>query len=557
MPRFQDQKQEEKLREFRKKEAEDLAEILSKKYELPYINLFGAPIQADALKTINEPEARESLVAPFKRIGKRLSVAIAAPNNVKTQAALALLEKGGFSVETYMVSHEGLEHVWERYAEISRAEKTQAGVLDISPDDLAEFMEKVKSFGDVAVVTKNTINDPTIHTSRVLEVIIAGALSTSASDIHVEPEEKRIRLRYRLDGVLMDITFFDFNTYNLLLSRIKLISGLKLNVKDAAQDGRFSIKTEKADIEIRTSILPGAYGESIVLRVLNPKSILVPFEELGIEERLKAVLENELKKPNGMILTTGPTGSGKTTTLYAFLQKVYTSDVKIVTIEDPIEYHLEGITQTQTKREAGYTFASGLRSALRQDPDIMMVGEIRDSETAATAINAALTGHLVFSTLHTNNAAGTIPRLIDLGVDAKVLSASLNIFMAQRLVRKLCEECKQEVEPSAEERKLIEKVLATITRKGVALSQIRKIYHAAGCDACNNTGYRGRIGVFEGILMDDAIDAVAITHPNENEIRKAAAPQDLLTMTQDGILKVISGVTSLDELSRVIDVTVT
>ncbi|PIP73464.1 MAG: hypothetical protein COW88_01920 [Candidatus Lloydbacteria bacterium CG22_combo_CG10-13_8_21_14_all_47_15] len=551
MPLFQDQKQEDRLREFRKKEAEDLAEILSKKYGLPYLNLFGVSPQADALRVIEEVEAREAFVAPFKRIGNKLLVAVASPQNEKTKEALAGLEKQGFHIETFMVSRDGLEHVWERYMEISRADKTQAGVLDISPEDLRQFMDKVKSLDDISKITKATIDDPGIHTSRVLEVILAGALSTGASDIHIEPEEKQIRMRYRLDGVLIDITFFDLETYKLLRSRIKLISGLKLNVKTAAQDGRFSIKIDKTDIEIRTSVLPGAYGESIVLRVLNPKSILVPLEELGIEPRLLEVINAELKKPNGMILNTGPTGSGKTTTLYAFIRKVYTTKVKVVTIEDPIEYHIEGITQTQTHSESDYTFASGLRSVLRQDPDIILVGEIRDSETANTAINAALTGHLVFSTLHTNNAAGTIPRLIDLGVDAKVLSAALNLFLAQRLVRKLCDACKKEEEPTAEERKLIEGIAITIKRDNVP--KLEKIYRAVGCTACNNTGYRGRIGVFEGILMNDQIDAVAISHPNESEIWKAAEPQNLLSMAQDGILKLLYGITSLDELNRVID----
>jgi type IV pilus assembly protein PilB len=289
--------------------------------------------------------------------------------------------------------------------------------------------------------------------SRLLEIIIAGALALKASDVHIEPEEKFVRIRYRLDGVLTDILHFDKETFRLLLSRIKLLSGMKLNLT-GAQDGRYSIILENTEIEIRTSILPSAYDESIVMRVLNPTSISVPLESLGIPRKLLSVLLKEIDKPEGMILTTGPTGSGKTTTLYAFLRKVYTPEIKVITIENPIEYHLEGIVQTQVNTDKGYTFLEGLRSALRQDPDIIMVGEIRDRETAEIAVNSALTGHLVFSTLHTNNAAGTFPRLIDLGVNPKVITSALSVSMAQRLVRKLCPECMKKIKLKVEIKKL-------------------------------------------------------------------------------------------------------
>ena len=291
------------------------------------------------------------------------------------------------------------------------------------------------------------------RTSRIVEVFVASALALDASDIHVEPGSDAVRLRFRLDGILTDIAQVDMQTYKMLLSRIKLLSGLKLNVKNKTQDGRFSIKVKNSEVEIRTSMLPSEYGESIVLRLLNPENIAVPVEELGMNKTLLNTILHEISQPNGLMLTTGPTGSGKTTMLYAFLQKIYTPDVKMVTLEDPIEYHMDGIVQTQINEKSGYTFASGLRSILRQDPDVIMVGEMRDSETAKTAVNAALTGHMVFSTLHTNNAAGSIPRLIELGVEAKILPSSLRTAMAQRLVRKLCPSCKRQIDLVGAEKK--------------------------------------------------------------------------------------------------------
>jgi type II secretory ATPase GspE/PulE/Tfp pilus assembly ATPase PilB-like protein len=390
--------------------------------------------------------------------------------------------------------------------------------------------------------------------SRILEIIVAGAIATNASDIHLEPEEAYVRLRYRLDGILTDILEFDLDTYKLLLSRIKLISNLKLNLA-GAQDGRFSIKIKDSEIEIRTSLLPGSYSESIVLRVLNPEAISVPLNELGIHPKLLEVIFHELSKPNGMILLTGPTGSGKTTTLYAFLKKIHTPEVKIITIENPIEYHLPGIVQTQTDEEKNYTFAEGLRSALRQDPDVIMVGEIRDAETAEIAINSSLTGHLVLSTLHTNTAAGTFPRLIDLGVNPKIISSAINLTMAQRLVRKLCKNCKKQIVLEGDEKKVVQDILQTVNDKSYLEGiQTENIWTAVGCDECNMTGYKDRIGIHEGIKMDEAIEMVVRENPSEREIKKAAITQNLLTLNQDGVLKVLQGITTMDELRRMIDI---
>jgi type II secretory ATPase GspE/PulE/Tfp pilus assembly ATPase PilB-like protein len=315
------------------------------------------------------------------------------------------------------------------------------------------------------------------------------------------------------------------------------------------------VKILDNDIEIRSSILPGAYNESIVMRLLNPKSIAVPLEDLGIQERTLATLLEQIKRPNGMLLITGPTGSGKTTTLYAFMKKIHSPDIKIITIEDPIEYHLPGIVQTQVDEEKEYTFLSGLRSALRQDPDVIMVGEVRDSETASIAINSALTGHLVFSTLHTNTAAGAFPRLIDLGVNPKIISSAVNVAMAQRLVRKLCPDCKIQRDPTPKEKALIDRTVASINDKSyVEGLQTEKVWDAVGCDKCHKTGYKGRIAITEIILMKKEIEETIIGNPSDRDIRAAAASQNLLDMKQDGILRVLKGVSSIAELGRVIDI---
>ena len=383
--------------------------------------------------------------------------------------------------------------------------------------------------------------------------MLAGAIAIKASDIHIEPEEVNVRLRYRLDGVLHDIAMIDHKTYKLALSRLKLLSGLKLNVSADTQDGRFSIKLGDVDIEIRTSILPSAYGEGIVMRILNPESIKVTLDQLGIEPTLLEILLREITKPNGMILTTGPTGSGKTTTLYAFLRKIYSPEIKVVTIEDPIEYHLAGISQTQVNEGSNYTFLSGLRAALRQDPDVIMVGEIRDSETAQIAINASLTGHLVLSTLHTNNAAGTIPRLIDLKVNPKVIGSALSVSIAQRLLRRLCSSCKTESTPTEEERATIGRILKGVMQKKGAVPEIGNLSIAKGCVVCNGSGYKGRVGIYEAILIDEAIEKLIAENPSEREIKEAAIPQGILDMREDGIVKILAGMTSFEELSRTID----
>lgn len=552
MIQFDEERQNMRVDELRHREAEELAKTLSYQYQIPYIDLSLVSINTDALRTIAEPLARETHVAAFQIVGKKLYVVTASPSTDAVKKVLADLTSEGYEITLYLGSHASLERAWERYKEVSKSLVTKAGQIEVAEEQVSFFLSQAKGIGDIKQLIEKAAQERS-STSAVLEIMVAGALALKASDIHIEPEETATRLRFRLDGVLAEITSFPTEYYRPILSRIKLVSALKLNIKAARQDGRFTIHVGELEIEIRTSIIPGAYGESIVLRILDPRSIEVPLEALGMEPRLLEVVLEEVAKPNGLLLTTGPTGSGKTTTLYALLKRLNEPGVKIITIEDPIEYHIQGITQTQTDSKRNYTFAEGLKSALRQDPDIIMVGEIRDDETAATAIDSALTGHLVFSTLHTNNAAGAIPRLIDLHVNPKVIGPALTLALAQRLLRKLCTECKKAASPDERETVIIERIRKGISDRGLTPPPLGQVYKPVGCDKCHE-GYKGRIGIFEGIKMDETVERTTISgNPGEREIFAAAKPQKLLTMSEDGIGKVLSGTTSLEELERVVD----
>ena len=554
---------DEKVDLLRQKEAEELAQVLATRHQLPYIDLSRTLINTDALRLVPETEARAANLAAFRVSGKNLSVATNSPARDETLGLIEDLKRKNFTVTVHLVSTESLENAWAKYEEISKSEKSQAGQIEISSDNITEFTQKFKNLDDI----KQALDQETATAqaqggiSGLLEIIIAGGLTTKASDIHIEPEQEDVRLRYRLDGVLEDIASLPTKTYHQIISRLKLISGMKLNLKLGSQDGRFSIVLKDTEIEVRASVIPLAYGESVVLRLLNPESINVTFESLGVEAKLFEIFNREIRKPNGLILLTGPTGSGKTTTLYSFLREINSTATKIITIEDPIEYHLEGINQTQVNVKQGYTFLSGLRSALRQDPDIIMVGEIRDAETAKIAVQSSLTGHLVFSTLHTNNAQGAIPRLIDLGLNPKIITSALTLAIAQRLLRKLCPHCKQKRIMTADEKDLVGKILDSIKEKRPDLipedwsgdQADPQIYQAVGCAECHQSGYNGREGIFEAILMDDAVAQATIVNPNEKEIKLAAKPQKILDMRQDGILKVIKGETTIEEVGRVID----
>lgn len=560
MVNFNNSAQAKKLQEIRNKEEEIFVERVAQKFNLPYVDLAGANIETDALATVPEEDARAGLIAPFKIIGKDLYLGVKSPNLNQTKQILAKLSEK-YNLGIHMVSTKSLEKAWGRYVDMSHALKSQGGMLDISSEKLKELVENISTNSDIAVEFNKVLHGASLKkTTELMEVIFGGAIGTKSSDIHLESQDENVRVRFRQDGVLQDIVDFDHESYRKLLSRIKLLSEMKLTQNQSAQDGRFTIDYDGKEIEVRVSVIPSAYGESFVMRILNPDGIKVGIENLGIEPKLYEILMKEIQKPNGMILTTGPTGSGKTTSLYSFMNKVYSPEVKILTIEDPIEYHLAGISQTQVNRSKGYDFLSGLRAALRQDPDIVMVGEIRDSETASIAVNASLTGHLVLSTLHTNSAAGVIPRLIDLGVSPQILAAALSVSIAQRLVRKVCKDCAIEVEPTPAQEQLIRDILLEAKKNnkpiadyGMSVDQKIMFSKGSGCEICNKTGYKGRIGIYEAIITDDTIEELLNQKPSEQDVRRVAEKQGLLNMREDGVIKILNGTTTLEEIQKVID----
>ena len=477
----------------------------------------------------------------------------------------------------------------------------------------ARFAKLKKEISNLSELKKKIEEFLAASVTELVEIILTGAICLDASDIHIEPEETQAKFRIRIDGVLHDVMNLNPKTYKSILSRIKLLSGLKLNVADRPQDGRFTISISRATakgreedlssltsqslepetpgskedqgysknirsssrrrdgrrnlflrpsppfaalgytIEIRASALPAEYGESIVLRLLNPKS-LIEIEALGLRKDLIEIFKQEIKRPNGMIIVTGPTGSGKTTSLYAVLKRINKPEIKIITIEDPVEYHLGGLSQTQVDPSKGYTFASGLKSIMRQDPDVILVGEIRDLETAEIACQAALTGHLVFSTLHTNDAAGAIARLVDLGVKPISIAPALNMVVAQRLPRKVCKKCAKSVPASPADLKKIKKGLAGVKKEILPPSffQARpKITQVKGCEFCNFTGYKGRIGIFETFLVDDQMEKFILTLPSIVAMKELAIKKGMVLMNQDGLIKVLEGTTTLEEIERV------
>lgn len=407
----------------------------------------------------------------------------------------------------------------------------------------------IAAFGEFLV--KNLSSD----VSHVMEKILAGSVALSASDIHFEPEKEKVKFRLRVDGVLNDVCFFETENYRPILSRLKLLSGLKLNIIDKSQDGRFSIVIGQDKIEARVSSLPSEYGESVVIRILDPKDLLT-IDDLGIRQDMKEIFEKQIQQPNGMIISTGPTGSGKTTTLYAILKKIQNPEIKIITIEDPIEYHLEGIEQSQVNPKKGYDFSSGLESIVRQDPDVILVGEIRDSQTAKIALQAALTGHLVLTTLHTNDAAGTIVRLMALGEKPVNIAPAIKLAIGQRLVRRICPDCKKQKTVSAKDLEIIKKEIGELPKNIrdknnlPLMADNLKIPEIVGCKKCNMAGYKGRVGIFEFFLVNDELENFIAKSPNVAELRDKAKSYGMATMRQDGIIKVLHGITTLEEIIK-------
>lgn len=551
MVQFDDQFSGNRLTDLRAQEEERYVQTMAPRYGFEYIYLRGYTINPEALQLIPEAEARQLSLVAFEVKQNLVSIATKNPTDPRISTIVEALAKRRYTAKLFMCSMPSLEHAWNRYKDVVNSKTEKKGVLEISPEDIMRMRSEIKVKEDIPNILASISGINNVRRiSATLELIFAGALALRASDIHIEPEESGIRLRYRFDGVLHDIVDIDSYIYERMMSRLKLLSGMTLNARKIAQDGRFTFDTGDREIEIRSSIIPGAIGESIVMRILDPSVASFSMENLHLNPYIREAILREIKKPNGLIVTTGPTGSGKTTALYAFLREAHNEGVKIITIENPVEYKIEGIVQTQIGDD--YTFASGLRAVLRQDPDIIMIGEVRDLEVAETAIHAAQTGHLVFTTLHTNSAPAGFPRLMDMGIDPRSFGTSVNIMLGQRLVRMLCEQCKQPYQASAQEYAIISEVMKTHPYP-TPIPANATIYKAVGCPACGGTGYKGRAGIFEGIIMDEAVEEAVLRDPREHVILEAARPQKIPTMVEDGIEKIIQGVTSFAELERVVE----
>ena len=520
----------------KEQEAQSQATVIG----VPYIDLSKFPISQDAIALVPKAEAEKLKVACFFLEKKQARLAAVNPEDSEVEVLKNhLAQENGLTVKIYKTSSFSFSKALKFYDVLPKIKKSKPGV-EITEKALQNFKSKIKDLKDIqALIKKVSVTD-------FITFVIAGGVNFQASDIHIESEEKDVKIRYRIDGVLNDVANFDKTLWQKAISRIKLLAGLKINVQKKPQDGRFTIFLEKERIDVRVSTLMTAFGEGLVIRLLMSSAVGLKFKDLGLRDEDYKILETEIKKNTGMILTTGPTGSGKTTMLYAILNQLNTPDKKIITLEDPIEYELKGINQSQTAPDKGFTFATGLRSILRQDPDIIMVGEIRDLETAETAIDAALTGHLVVSTLHTNNAPAAIPRLLSLDVKPSLLGSALNAVLGQRLVRRLCPDCKTEAKLDTKTQTRVEKILSTLDVNNPVF------YTASGCPKCSGFGYQGRIAIFEIFQINKKVQDILKPDITEKQLSDIAQQSGMLTMVQDGLLKALNGVTSVDEIFRVI-----
>jgi len=535
-------------REGEERDAKHRAEVLG----YPYVNVTKTPISTEALKLIPEDMARAAKMAAMELRVREIAIAAFDPRLPEAAKALRDLEAKKYSPKVFVVSLSGLEQAWRLYAFLQHETLEITGNVKIEKQHLKDLRQKIKTFGDVKKEIEK-FDFSKLVTAPLLEVILAGAVATRASDVHLEAEEKSAKIRFRLDGLLHDVFGnIPLKNYGNLVSRIKLLSRLKINVYGEPQDGRFSITLGEKEVEMRVSIIPSEFGETIVMRILDPEAAGAELGDLGLRPDDSAIVERNLSQPNGLILNTGPTGSGKTTTLYAFLRKLNNPESKVITIEDPIEYRIGGIEQTQIDAGANYTFARGLRAIVRQDPDVILVGEIRDLETADIALQAALTGHLVLSTLHTNDAVGAVPRLVNLGVKPATIGPALSLVIAQRLVRRLCPECRKPVVPEKELQAKISRFLKRLpARVERAPYEKPTIYKADGCSRCNGLGYGGRTGIFEFLEAKDKLEEAVLRDASEVALKKIAAEQGMVAMQEDGILKVLRGETDLAEVERV------
>ncbi len=544
---------DEQLERLRAEAEEREAKRVSEKAKLPYLDLATAPMQIDALNLIPEEIAKKLLVVAFELKRPTLAIAAVDPFNVEVQKVVEGFKKENYRVKVFVGSVRGLHYFLSFYKFVPKAAAPVTSRVNITDERVNELVEKLKGLENISRVV-TAFDDKVQSVTEFLEIGLSGALANRTSDIHFEPEKTGVKLRYRIDGLLHDVAVnMPADFYKTVVSRIKLLSNLKLNINDRAQDGRFTIGFAAKEIEMRVAIAPSEYGEIIVMRILDPAAINITLPQLGLREDDLEIIKVNLDRPNGMILNTGPTGSGKTTTLYAFLRAKLDPEIKIITIEDPIEYHVQGLEQTQVDNEAGYTFANGLRSLMRQDPDVILVGEIRDQETAEIGLQAALTGHLVFSTVHANEAAGAIPRFLDLGAKASSIGPALKLIIGQRLVRRLCEKCKvpQGIDEIMRGRvkKFLEKLPTRVSREN--FKEIT-VYGPSekGCSACTGFGYKGRTAIYELLQVGQDLEALILKEAIVTEFEKVALDQGMVTMQQDGILKVVKGITSFREVEE-------
>ncbi len=516
-------------------------------FNLPYIDLRNRKIKKELLEIVSKEAVSNYKFVPFELDNNVLKVALTDPTNLSALEALEFLsQKKKHRVELYMTSYSSFQSIFRQSGNIT-TEVTAA--LQAVEEEKAETKKTRKIVADESVEQKIVDEAPI---SKIVDVVIRHAIEGRASDIHIEPSEEDLRVRYRIDGILHSSLILPKAVHAAIISRIKILSNLKIDEQRLPQDGRFHVNLEGKPIDFRVSTWPTVVGEKIVLRILDKSAGPPKLEDLGVEGRALRIMNEIIKRPYGMFLMTGPTGSGKSTTLYAILSLLNKPGVNIVTLEDPVEYFIEGVNQAQIKPEIGLTFASGLRSLLRQDPNIIMVGEIRDKETAELAVNSALTGHLVFSTLHTNSAGGAIPRLIDMGIEPFLLTASVNLLAAQRLVRKICDKCKTEQKISESVQQLIKSELTGIPQEELADINLKnpKTYVGRGCPVCGNTGFRGRIGIFEVLPLTKTIQNLINDRASAGKILDQAIAEGMILMRQDGLLKALRGLTTTEEVIR-------
>lgn len=506
-------------------------------------------ISPDVLILISEDVAKYYKMIPLSLSGNVLDVGLVDPDDVKAQEALNFLSsRNSLVARVFKISEDDWQILMKQYTglgeEVSEALEGLRKELEIEKEKIPR--------SEASKIQK----DQAAPVIRMVDTILRHGVESKASDIHIEPTLKKLRVRYRLDGTLQTVVVLPVEITPAIIARVKILSNLQIDETRRPQDGRFTTKLGDKNIDFRVAVLPTARGEKVTLRILDPTVGLKTLPELGIVGRNLEVIERGIKKPFGMILMSGPTGSGKSTTIYGILQILNTEMVNIVSLEDPIEYYVDGVNQSQIRPELGYTFASGLRQILRQDPNIIVVGEIRDSETAVLAVQSALTGHLVLSTLHTNNAIGVIPRLVNMGVEPFLLPSALNVVLAQRLIKRLCSDCKKEIEPPEPIKKIILDTINSMPEVNrPKVSAKFKIYKPQGCPKCGNKGTKGRIAVFEILEMTSQLEEIIISGPTESKILAETKRQNMVTMFQDGILKVLGGIIGFEELTQVISVT--